>query len=171
MNPKAAAERLAANAQIFRHLLATVPAEQAVWKPAPEKWSLLEVINHLADEERLDFRQRLDLVLHHPGEPWPGIDPESWVHERQYNLRDLEESLEDFLAERRRSVEWLGNLVSVDLDAEYEHPRGNLSAGDLLGSWLAHDLLHIRQMTRLHYDYLSQEAAPYAVGYAGTWQP
>ena len=42
-----------------------------------------------------------------------------------------------------------------------------LRAGDLLASWLAHDLIHIRQITRLHYRWLERLAAPYQLGYAG----
>lgn len=170
MNSTELAVRLAANAQVFRHLLADVPPEQARWKPAPEKWSLLEVINHLADEEREDFRTRVDLTLHHPGEPWPSIDPQGWVVAREYDRRDLGASLQDFLRERARSVEWLRSLEQADPAATYQHPKfGPITAGDLLGSWLAHDLIHIRQMTRLHYEYLAQRVAPYSLGYAGPW--
>lgn len=170
MQPAQLATRLAANAQVFVHLLAAVSAEQARWKPAPEQWSLLEVINHLADEERADFRLRLDLTLHHHGEPWPPIDPPRWVVERSYNSRDLAASLADFLGEREQSVQWLQGLSDINLAAERAHPRlGRMTAGDLVGAWLAHDLLHLRQMTRLHYQYLAVQMAPHAVEYAGVW--
>jgi len=164
------AARLAANAQVFEHLLANVSDEQARWKPRPEKWSLLEVINHLADEERDDFRTRLDLTLHQPGVAWPGIDPPRWAVEREYNRRELAASLADFTRERGRSIEWLERLHQPDLSAAYRHPSlGAISAGDLLVSWLAHDLIHVRQMTRLHYEYLAETARAYSPGYAGDW--
>jgi hypothetical protein len=162
--------RFAANAEVFRHLLYGVTAEQARWKPTPDKWSLLEVINHLADEERDDFRRRLDLTLHHPGKPWPPIDPPRWAVERNYNGRELSPSLEDFLAERSRSLDWLKTLENVNWEAEYVHPKfGPFKAGDLMGSWLAHDLLHIRQMNRLHFEYLTERLGSYSTQYAGTW--
>jgi hypothetical protein len=155
---------------VFRHLLADVPAEQARWKPAPEKWSLLEVASHLADEERDDFRTRVDLTLHHPGRAWPSIDPPRWAVERRYNERELEPTLHDFLRERARTVEWLRSLGRVDPEAAYLHPAfGRVPAGELLASWLAHDLIHIRQMTRLHYEYHAVRSAPYGLGYAGPW--
>lgn len=170
MEGSQAADRLAANAEVFRHLLASVPKEQARWKPAPEKWSLLEVICHLADEERDDFRARLRATLQRPPAPWAPIDPVGWAAERRYNDRDLTRSLEEFLRERARTVEWLGGLGDVDLSASCEHPKaGRITAGDLLASWLAHDLIHIRQMTRLHYGYLAARAAPYSLEYAGAW--
>ena len=48
-------------------------------------------------------------------------------------------------------------------------PWGKLTAGDLLASWAAHDLLHLRQLNELRYAYLIQVAAPYSVRYAGDW--
>jgi hypothetical protein len=43
---------------------------------------------------------------------------------------------------------------------------GAVEAKNLLASWLAHDLLHIRQITRLKYQYLAKD---YAIDYAGNW--
>ncbi|MCB0058173.1 MAG: DinB family protein, partial [Caldilineaceae bacterium] len=59
------------NAQRIAALVAGVPDEQARWKPDAESWSILEVVNHLLDEEREDFRVRIDYTLHRPGEKWP----------------------------------------------------------------------------------------------------
>jgi hypothetical protein len=162
--------RLSSDAETIRSLVQGVSEEQARWKPAPEEWSILEVINHLYDEEREDFRQRLDFTLHRPGQPWPDIDPQGWVVERSYNERDLQESLAGFVEERQRSVAWLKGLPSLDWEACHEHPKwGEFSAGTLMVSWLAHDLLHIRQLTVLHWEYLSRLAKPYSTDYAGTW--
>ncbi|MGH2628909.1 MAG: DinB family protein, partial [Anaerolineales bacterium] len=87
-----------------------VSDDQARWKPNPESWSILEVTCHLGDEEREDFRTRLDIILHRPEAPWPPIDPREWVAERKYNERDLGGSLASFLSERRASLEWLRGL-------------------------------------------------------------
>jgi hypothetical protein len=163
--------RLTANAEAILFLLAEVSEEQARWKPAPESWSILEVINHLGDEEKEDFRTRLDLTLHHPDRDWPGIDPQGWVEQRRYTERDFTESIERFQEERRRSLDWLGGLESPDWDRAHENPvLGRLSAGDLMRSWLAHDLLHIRQLARLHFDYLEiLTGADYSPDYARRW--
>jgi len=48
-------------------------------------------------------------------------------------------------------------------------PGFPLSAGDLLASWLAHDFLHLRQLTGLHWEYVSLLAKPYSTDYAGMW--
>lgn len=162
--------RLAANAEIFRNQLAGVPPEQAQWKPTPDKWSLLEVINHLADEEREDFRKRLDLTLNSPEQLWQPIDPPRWAVERNYNRRELAASMEDFASERLLSIQWLSSLSTVNWGAEHVHPQfGIFKAGDLMGAWMTHDLIHIRQINRLHYEYLTAQLGSYSAKYAGTW--
>lgn len=139
------------------------------WRPAPGKWSMLEVVNHLADEEKDDFRKRIDLLVNQPGTPWPGIDPEGWCIERQYNDQDPQESLQRFLRERAVSVEWLGQLQDVDWHASYAHQSGALRAGDLLLSWMVHDDLHGRQMLRIQHERTLRMATPYSAAYAGAW--
>ena len=73
------------------------------------------------------------------------------------------------MSERLDSLSWLRSLNGQDWNASYVGPGGKLSAGDLLGSWAAHDLLHLRQLNELRYAYLTQAASPYSVHYAGEW--
>ena len=143
--------------------------EQARWRPAPDAWSILEVINHLHDEERADFRVRLDYILHRPGQPWPPINPQGWVTERRYNSRDLAQSRQNFLDERQKSLAWLRQLDPIDWTTLEVSPFGQMYAGDMFAAWVAHDLLHLRQLIELHYAYAAQDAQPYNLAYAGDW--
>lgn len=162
--------QLATQAESIRQLCAGVGDEQARWRPDGDSWSLLEVINHLADEEVADFRVRLDCILHRPEMPWPPIDPGGWVTARNYNGRDLAESLERFSAARRDSLEWLRSLEPADLNASARAPwGGSIRAGDVLAAWVAHDLLHLRQLTELHYAWTQRRLQPWSVAYAGDW--
>jgi hypothetical protein len=162
---------LARNRQVFDGLTNGMSLEQSRWKPSPEKWSILEVVNHLYDEEREDFRQRLDLILNTPDEQWPSIDPQGWVTSRAYNERDLESSRRSFFTERDKSLEWLAQLSDPEWNSSYAHPNGGIiKAGDLLAAWLAHDYLHIRQLARLHWQYVGIIASPYQAVYAGPWK-
>ncbi|MFN2185327.1 MAG: DinB family protein [Anaerolineae bacterium] len=153
----------------IRVLVEGVSEQQARWRPDPDSWSMLEVINHLLDEEREDFRVRLDYILHRPGQPAPPIDPGGWVAKREYNQRDPDASLAQFLSEREASIAWLRELSAPDWDATYKAPWGSISAGDIFVSWVAHDLLHMRQLVELHWTYTTAEAAPYRPDYAGDW--
>ncbi len=162
-------DRLARQAATIHSLTLGLSDEQARWKPNPQSWSILEVINHLYDEECADFRVRLDIILHHPAQPWPPINPAGWVNERLYNQRDLEQSVENFLQERRKSLAWLNALDAPDWQASVTSPFGQLSAGDMFSAWVAHDLLHLRQLVELHWACTVKSAQPYQVNYAGEW--
>jgi len=158
------------NAHRIRALTYGVTDDEARWRPAPEHWSLLEVIAHLLEEERLDFRPRLDLLLHHPGQLGPPIDPQGWVVARRYNEWDVDDTLQSFLRERSRSLDWLRALEDPRWDHALQIPDGpRLQAGDILAAWAAHDVLHLRQLARIHWMAIAAAGKPYDVAYAGAW--
>ena len=167
MDLEFAIKRMWAGANAIQALTTNVDDEQARWKPSPDHWSVLEVMCHWHDEERYDFRARLELLLHDPDAEWPAFDPEGWVTERKYNEQDFEASLDRFLTERARSIEWLGELEAPAWDNAHEHPRlGTLRAGDIMVSWVGHDVLHVRQLSQLQWEYIKLKAKPYSPDYA-----
>lgn len=161
--------QMTANAERIRLFAENVSDEQARWRPIPESWSILEVINHLYDEEREDFRVRLEIILANTSAPWPPIDPQGWVTSRKYNERDLGESVNRFLVEREKTLSWLRNLENPDFEMVYPSPFGSMSAGDMFAAMVSHDLLHLRQLVELHWAYTTKQLAPYTNGYAGDW--
>lgn len=165
-----AVRSLASTAEAIQSLTEQIGSEQARWKPRDDVWSIVEVVNHLVDEEIEDFRTRLDLLLHDPGREFPPIDPAGAVTERRYAERDIAESVGRFMEERGRSIGWLNSLEDPDLERSREHASmGTMSARQLLANWVAHDLHHLRQITRLHYEHLSASVAPISLEYAGNW--
>jgi len=161
-----------ANANRIQALVNGVSIEEARWKPGPNSWSILEVINHLYDEEKEDFRVRLNIILHHSEQPWPPIDPGGWVSARHYNKRDLPASLDNFLEERQNSLEWLASLEeNVDWDKVYTTSFGSMRAGDMFTAWITHDHLHMRQLVELLRGTLLTRLTPYQGDYAGPWEP
>ncbi|HXV43315.1 MAG TPA: DinB family protein [Anaerolineae bacterium] len=162
-------QEMAHGAETVSKLVAGITPKEARFKPTPESWSILEVICHLYDEEREDFRPRLDIMLHRPTEKWPPIDPTGWVAARKYNERNLVEMMGNFVAERQNSLAWLKGLASPNWEAEYTTPFGVMKAGDMLGSWVAHDHLHLRQLVELRRARVLQLVGPYDVRYAGEW--
>jgi hypothetical protein len=170
MNAPALIDRLARQAPVLAALAEGVADAQARWKPAPEQWSILEVYCHLLDEEREDFRQRLDLTLHRPADDWPPIDPQGWVKSRDYAARDFAATVREWSRERALSLEWLHELRDPDWQSLHTHAKfGSMAAGELLAAWTAHDLLHMRQIVRLWYGYSATLAAPFGLDYAGKW--
>ena len=154
---------------IIPALLLGVTQAEAQIKPTPDSWSILEVVCHLYDEEREDFRAHLDQVLNHPGGKWSSIDPQRWVTERKYNERNLMDMIEKFKEERRQSLDWLKNLFAPNWDAFYTMPYGPLRAGDIFASWVAHDNLHVRQLVELRRARIEAVTQPYSLRYAGDW--
>ncbi len=116
-------------AEIIKSLVTGISQAEAQIKPNAEDWSILEVVGHLIDEERDDFRMRVDLTLNHPGQQWPPIHPSAWVIERAYNQRDLQQSLNEFLAERAQSLAFLKSLQSPDWSAFHHSEYGDRTAG------------------------------------------
>lgn len=169
MDIEQASSQLAHQGQAIFALAGDLTEEEYRFKPDPEYWSILEVLNHLVDEEVLDFRRHLEHILFTPDKPWPKIDPQGWVTEKRYNDRQLGETLQNFKAEREKSIAWLATLGHPKWDAAVEMPWGPLTAGDMLASWLAHDLLHMRQLVELRYSITAAASSPFSLEYAGEW--
>lgn len=163
------AAALEANRAVFADLLSGLGREQYQWKPGPDAWCLLEVLCHLYDEEREDFRARCRQVLENPEAALPKIDPVGWVQSRNYLAQDYEKKLAGFLAEREASIRWLRSLRNPAWENTYHHPKfGPMQARLFLVNWPAHDYLHFRQITRLKFGYL-KEQSELPLDYAGTW--
>lgn len=169
MEPQYVIDRLERNIRVFQGLLSGINETEYRWKQEESKWNLLEIVCHLFDEEREDFRARLKYIVEHSEETLAPIDPQGWVKERSYSSRDFGEMLEKFLEERKQSVEWLRSLDVADYKQSYQHPKlGTVDGNWLLANWLAHDYLHFRQITRLQFDYL-KHVSEQSLDYAGTW--
>ena len=165
-----AIDDLRRNKSSMIELSSSVSQERAAWKPDSDRWSLLEVINHLADIENEDFRTDFELVLFRPEAPWPSFNIHEWLVERQYNERRIGESIDRFEKEREKSLHWLRGLEVPDLGTMHSgngFAHSPMSAGDVLVSWIAHDLFHIRQIALLRWDILNAFEKPYNPIYSG----
>lgn len=167
--PEFIIQALTRNREIFAQILTNPHPEQISWSPEPNKWSLLLVACHLRDEEREDFRQRTRMVLESPGVQFPGINPTGWVVDRQYASQDFATVVQEFLKERDDSITWLNSLRNPSWDNVTIHPSlGPVSGRFILSNWLAHDQLHLRQIIRLQFDFLSHITGQ-SLQYAGYW--
>ncbi len=162
-------EELNRNKKVFKAIFENVSEQTYLWRPAPNKWCLLEILCHLYDEEKEDFRARIQHTFENPEQPMKPIDPVGWVLQRKYIEQDYKIILEKFLAERDISVEWLAGLHDAKWNNTYQHSQlGEISAAMFLSAWLAHDYLHIRQITRTKYQYL-KNLSGHDLSYAGKW--
>ena len=169
MEFKALYQELENSTEMIRALLAGVRQEEAQIKPNPESWSILEVVCHLYDEEREDFREHLDFILHRQNEEWHQIDPQAWVTERNYNEQNFVEMQQKFFAERKQSLDWLMEMSNSNWDTLYTSQYGSTSAGEMFACWVAHDNLHVRQLVELRRVKLENMTKPFNLEYAGDW--
>jgi uncharacterized damage-inducible protein DinB len=162
-------QELQNSTEMIRALLSGITQEEARIKPNPQSWSILEVVCHLYDEEREDFREHLDWILHRQQEEWHHIDPQGWVIERKYNEQAFGEMQKKFFAERTRSLEWLQGLSEANWETSHTSQFGTMRAGDMLASWVAHDNLHVRQLVEVRRVKIENMTKPYSLEYAGEW--
>jgi hypothetical protein len=162
-------EELQNSTEMIRALLVGITQVEAQSKPNPESWSMLEVVCHLYDLEREDFREHLDFILHRQNEEYHAIDPQDWIKARKYNEQSFEEMQEKFFSERRKSLEWLQGISNSDWDTTYTSEYGSVSAGEMFSCWVAHDNLHLRQFIELRRARIENITKPYPIEYAGDW--
>ena len=161
--------QLSKNQFVFEALLKAVTHEQAVWKPESTKWSMLEVVCHLVDEEKFDFRTRVRSVLVDPIQELPTFNPLDWVTKHSYSKQDIRIKTNEFLEERVNSIKWLKSLNHPQWQNVHLHPTlGPMSALSFLTNWLAHDYIHLRQINRLSYEFLKFHTGV-ELSYAGKW--
>lgn len=169
MQHKIIIQSLENNIAAFNSILSGVDEKLQVWKFHAEKWNLLEIICHLYDEEREDFRARLKSVLDDPKKDFRAIDPVAWVMERKYSKKDYTDTLDAFLDEREESIKWLRSLNNPKWENAYDHPKlGALSGNLFLANWLEHDYLHLRQILNIKHEYLKAISGQ-KLNYAGDW--
>jgi uncharacterized damage-inducible protein DinB len=116
---------------------------------APGKWSINEILQHLADSELVgSWRMRLIAAQDRP--PLTGYDQDLWAERLHYSDGDPAEALERFSALRRATMRLLDRATPEDLERVGVHSeRGEESLGHLRRLYAGHDLLHLRQIARV----------------------
>jgi hypothetical protein len=116
---------------------------------APGKWSIRDVVQHMADSE-LVAGFRLRMVLAHDRPKLTGYDQDLWASRLDYGRVDVREALEQFTALRRANVRIWARLTAADLMRIGIHgERGEESLELMRRLYAGHDILHIRQLERI----------------------
>ena len=136
----------AATAKKLERLIKGVPAAKLRKRPAPDKWSVSEILAHLADAEIVaGFRMRL--ILGAPGTPIAAFDQDSWVTSGHYAKRDPRKSAEQFRALREANLALLKSLTPEQWKHYGMHSeRGQESIEHMARMFAGHDVNHLRQI-------------------------
>jgi hypothetical protein len=139
----------AASAKKLERLLRSIPAAKLRKRPAPDKWSVAEIMAHLADSE-IVTSFRLRQILGTPGTPIPAYDQDAWAKSGRYEKRDARKSLETFRVLREANLALLKSLKPEQWQHHGMHSERGAETIERLVTLIAgHDLNHTQQIERI----------------------
>ena len=133
---------------ILRGLMRELSHEDAQWKPAPDRFSVAEVLAHLSHSEGHCYRMRVDRLL---DEEMPEFEPDdAQMYLDLYRDADAEDSFDHFEEQREINLEFLQSLPRSAGERRAIHKEvGEITLQQMLHEWAMHDLGHIRQVAEL----------------------
>ena len=140
---------LEATPQILRGLTAGLSDNDVRWKPAPDRFSIGEVMVHLSHSEWHCYRTRVDQFM---SEERPELEPdEASFHLELYRKTDPESAFDHFAEQRQSNLAYLRGLPE-SAGRRLAYHRGaatEITLANMLHEWAMHDLGHIRQVAEL----------------------
>jgi uncharacterized damage-inducible protein DinB len=133
----------------MRNGIAGLSDAQVSQPEAPGKWSIRQMLQHLADSE-LVWGYRLRMVLAHERPPLIGYDQDLWAERLRYAASDVESALEVSAVLRRANLRLLDKAAPADFARVGVHAeRGEESVAHMVRMFAGHDLMHLRQLERI----------------------
>ncbi len=139
-------EILAATPRQIARLIKGVSKKDLSRRPAPDTWSVTEILAHLADSE-LVYGYRIRLILEAGSPPIQATQQDSWARFSDYGKQDPALSLEALRVDRERLVRLLKGLPSRSWDLFGVHSeRGKETVTRVVEMLAGHDVNHLRQI-------------------------
>jgi hypothetical protein len=138
----------ATNKKLAR-LIKGIPTAKLRKRPAPDKWSVAEILAHLADVE-IATGWRMRSILGAPGTSVQAYDQDAWVIAGHYEKRDPRKSIELHAIVREGNLALLKSLTPDQWKHYGQHAeRGQESIERMVEMLAGHDLNHIQQVERI----------------------
>ena len=127
-------------------VLGKLSAEQIGKQPAPRKWSVREIMAHLADcEIAFGFRLRQGAAGVEMVQPF---EQDDWA--RNYGAYDLGAAVDTFRALRGWNLAFVRSLTDEQRDFRVNHPeRGMMTVWTIVETMAGHDLHHLERLEKL----------------------
>lgn len=140
---------LTATPRALSSLLKKVPKARLAKRPAPEHWSVKEILAHLADSEMV-FGFRLRLILGSNETPIQAFDQDVWAGYSNYAKQDIGLSLEAYTVNRERNLRLLKSLPAEMWEYWGMHSeRGKETVTRVTEMMAGHDINHLDQVRRI----------------------
>jgi DinB superfamily len=132
---------------ILRGLMRELSRDDARWKPAPDRFSVAEVLAHLSHSEGHN-RMRVDQVLTEGSPEFEQDDAQMYLD--VYRDAEAEDSFEHFEEQREINIGFLRTLPRSAGGRKAMHKvAGEITLQQMLHEWAMHDLGHVRQIAEL----------------------
>jgi len=130
-------------------LIEALPEARLRLRPAADKWSVVEIVAHLAEDE-LVTSWRYRQMLENPGCSLTGFDQDKWAAYGRYREWSAREALEMFRLLRGANLRMLRALNDEEWARYGEHAeRGRITVRDLSSHMAGHDMNHLEQIHAL----------------------
>jgi len=142
---------LRATPQVLRAWLKDLPEGWTRSNEGPDTWSPYDIVGHLIHGERTDWIPRLELILAQ-GQSKAFTPFDRFAQFRESRGKSLLELLDTFAGLRGNNLKRLEShrLQAADFERRGLHPElGPVTLGELLATWVAHDLNHLGQIARV----------------------
>lgn len=139
----------AATAKKLERLVKGVSASTLRKRPTPDKWSVAEILAHLADTEIVGS-WRIRAILGAPGTVIQAFDQDAWVIAGHYAKRDPRKCIEQFRVLREANIALYKSLAPEQWKHNGMHSeRGEETVEHIVSMFAGHDLNHIQQIERI----------------------
>ena len=148
---------------VLQSLLSGLGDDWIMPNEGPETFSPYDVVGHLIHGEKTDWTARMKMILEFGNTK----TFERWNRVAMYEEskgKSMQQLLDEFTAVRKENMVWFRslNLTEDDLDRKGMHPvLGDVTLRHLLATWVAHDLTHIAQITRVMAKQYKEEMGPW----------
>jgi len=133
----------------LRTALSGLSSAQLTHPEAPGKWSIAQVMQHLADSE-LVWGWRMRLVLAQDRPTITGYDQDAWADRLQYAQADAHQAVSEFAVLRGANLRLVRRASPAELQRVGVHSeRGEESVAHMMRLYAGHDLLHLNQIERI----------------------
>ncbi len=162
MNPEERNQKIESYGKAHQRLVAAIerfPREMWQFRPAPDRWTIHEIIIHIADSEATSYF-RCRRFLAEPGSTVLGYDENKWTQALHYHDQSTADALELFKWLRYKSYTLVKDLPESAWSNTVHHTEnGVMTLEDWLNVYERHIPDHINQMQADYDDWLKQKRA------------